>query len=98
MKIKNCRVCKSKKLSKILNLGKLVYTGIFPKKKNIKVPSGFLSLVLCKECKLLQLEDNFNSKKMYGSNYGYMSSLNSSMSGHLKKKSKNLIEIKIKIF
>ena len=91
MKIKNCRVCKSKKLSKILNLGKLVYTGIFPKKKNIKVPSGFLSLVLCKECKLLQLEDNFNSKKMYGSNYGYMSSLNSSMSGHLKKKSKNLI-------
>ena len=91
MKINKCRICKSTRLTKIFNLGNLVYTGIFPKSKNTKVPSGSLSLIHCRKCKLLQLENNFNSKIMYGSNYGYMSSLNSSMEKHLKVKSKNLI-------
>ena len=91
MKINKCRICKSTRLTKIFNLGNLVYTGIFPKYKNTKVPSGNLSLIQCRKCKLLQLENNFNSKIMYGSNYGYMSSLNSSMEKHLKVKSKNLI-------
>ena len=92
MKITKCRICKSTNLTKIFNLGNLVYTGIFPKNKNTKVPSGNLSLIHCRKCKLLQLENNFNSKIMYGSNYGYMSSLNSSMEKHLKTKSKNLIK------
>tara|TARA_B100001027_G_scaffold150839_1_gene105824 strand:+ start:803 stop:2014 length:1212 start_codon:yes stop_codon:yes gene_type:complete len=92
MKINKCRVCKSTKLTRIFTLGNLVYTGIFPKYKNTRVPSGNLSLIHCRKCKLLQLEDNFNSKIMYGSNYGYMSSLNSSMEKHLKVKSKNLIK------
>ena len=91
MKINKCRICKSTRLTKIFNLGNLVYTGIFPKNKNTKVPSGSLSLIHCRKCKLLQLENNFNSKIMYGSNYVYMSSLNSSMEKHLKVKSKNLI-------
>ena len=92
MKINKCRICKSTRLTKIFNLGNLVYTGIFPKSKNTKVPSGSLSLIHCRKCKLLQLENNFNSKIMYGSNYGYMSSLNSSMEKHLKVKSQNLIK------
>ena len=40
----------------------------------------------------LQLEDNFDSKLMYGENYGYMSSLNKAMEFHLKLKSKYLLE------
>ena len=56
------------------------------------MPSGSLSLIHCRKCKLLQLENNFNSKIIYGSNYGYMSSLNSSMEKHLKVKSHNLIK------
>jgi len=92
MKINKCRICKSTRLTKIFNLGNLVYTGIFPKYKTTSVPSGNLSLIHCRKCKLLQLEDNFNSKIMYGSNYGYMSSLNSSMEKHLKIKSQNLIK------
>ena len=92
MKISKCRICNSTRLTKIFNLGNLVYTGIFPENKNTKVPSGNLSLIHCRKCKLLQLENNFNSKIMYGSNYGYMSSLNSSMEKHLKEKSKNLIK------
>jgi len=91
LKIKSCRVCNSKKLIKVFNLGNLSFTGIFPKKKNNKVPNGKLQLVHCQHCSLLQLENNFDPNLMYGENYGYMSSLNKAMEFHLKLKSKYLI-------
>ncbi len=92
MKIKSCRICKSKKLEKVYNLGLMSFTGIFPEKKNSKIPKGKLKLVRCKRCSLLQLEDNFDSNLMYGDNYGYMSSLNRAMEFHLKLKSKYLLD------
>lgn len=90
MKIKYCRSCKSKNLTRVYSLGKQSLTGIFPPKKNSKVTVGQLSMVLCNKCKLLQLENNFNPNEMYGDNYGYMSSLNKSMVSHLKLKSQQL--------
>ena len=92
MRIKNCRSCKSPKLNKAFSLGKLALTGIFPPNKKSKITKGNLSMVLCQKCKLLQLEDNFDSNEMYGDDYGYMSSLNKSMELHLKVKSINLIK------
>ena len=92
MKIKCCRICKSKNLQQVYNLGNMVFTGIFPFTKNSKIPKGKLKLVRCNRCSLLQLEDNFDSKLMYGENYGYMSSLNKAMEFHLKLKSKYLLE------
>lgn len=92
MKIKCCRICKSKNLQPVYNLGNMVFTGIFPFTKNSKVPKGKLKLVRCNRCSLLQLEDNFDSEIMYGENYGYMSSLNKAMEFHLKLKSKYLLE------
>ena len=92
MKIKSCRICKSKKLKKVYSLGLMSFTGIFPEKMNSKIPKGELKLVRCKKCSLLQLEDNFDSNLMYGENYGYMSSLNRAMEFHLKLKSKYLID------
>jgi len=92
MKIKNCRSCKSNRLIKVYSLGKQALTGIFPPKKNTKITKGDLSMVLCKKCKLLQLQHNFDSKEMYGDNYGYMSSLNKSMEFHLRVKAINLIK------
>ena len=86
MKIKYCRVCKSNSFVKVFNLGNQVLTGVFPKKKNEKIEKGKLSMVFCKKCSLLQLEDSFNPIKMYGKNYGYMSSQNQSMINHLKNK------------
>ena len=91
MKIKYCRICKSKKLLKVFNLGQLAFTGIFPESRNKKIPSGKLSLLHCSNCSLLQLSNNFDSNLMYGDNYGYMSSLNKAMEFHLKLKSKYLI-------
>ena len=90
MNISNCRTCKSTDLIKAFDLGKQKLTGIFPKSKNEKVPSGSLAMTFCNNCKLLQLENSFNPDVMYGENYGYMSSLNKSMVNHLKKKANKL--------
>jgi len=90
LKIKNCRSCKCKNLTKLYTLGKQTLTGIFPPKKKTKVTKGELSMVICNKCKLLQLEHNFDANEMYGDNYGYMSSLNKSMITHLKLKAISL--------
>ena len=90
MKIKNCRSCKSPKLTKVYSLGKQTLTGIFPPKKNSNVTRGDLSMLICNRCKLLQLQHNFDPNEMYGNNYGYMSSLNKSMVSHLKMKALSL--------
>ncbi len=95
-KIKSCRSCSSKKLDNLFSLGNQNYTGIFPKKKSYKVPSGKLELIMCAKCKLVQLNNNFNLKKMYGKNYGYRTGLNSSMVNHIKNKIE-YIKRKIKI-
>ena len=78
MKIKVCRSCKNSKLINVYSLGKQTLTGVFPSQKKTKNIKGNLSMVMCKRCKLLQLENNFNPNEMYGENYGYMSSLNKS--------------------
>ena len=90
MKIKNCRSCKNSSLTKVYSFGRQALTGIFLKKKNSKISKGDLSMVICNKCELLQLEHNFDANEMYGENYGYMSSLNSSMVSHLKIKALNL--------
>ena len=90
MKIKSCRSCKSKKLVKLYSLGNQYFTGIFPSNKHSKIPRGNLGMLICNNCKLLQLDENFDSNEMYGDNYGYMSSLNKSMISHLYLKALNL--------
>ena len=94
--IRYCRSCRSKKLDNLFSLGNQNYTGIFPKKRNLKTPTGKLKLVMCKVCNLVQLGENFNLKKMYGNDYGYRTGLNSSMVSHIKKKIEYLKK-KIKI-
>lgn len=83
-KIKFCRLCKKSDFINILSLGNIALTGVFPKKKEEKVPSGPLDLIQCKSCKLVQLEQTYNLNEMYGDNYGYRSGLNMSMVNHLK--------------
>ena len=63
MKIKCCRSCKSKSIKKVFNLGKQALTGVFPQSKKEKIDRGNLSMVYCKNCSLLQLEESFNPKK-----------------------------------
>ncbi len=86
--IKQCRVCSNKNFKKVVSLGDMALSGYFPKEYGEKVSSGPVDLVLCSnsKCNLVQLEQTFNLDEMYGNNYGYRSSLNSSMVEHLKKK------------
>tara|TARA_B100001175_G_scaffold289758_1_gene273713 strand:+ start:2829 stop:3983 length:1155 start_codon:yes stop_codon:yes gene_type:complete len=71
-------------------LGNQYFTGIFPSNRHSKIPRGNLGMLICNNCKLLQLDENFDSNEMYGDNYGYMSSLNKSMISHLYLKALNL--------
>ena len=88
-KITHCRICRGIKFSTILNLGKLFYTGRFPK-KNEKIPRAIIKLIKCECCDLVQLEHNYDKNQMFGKFYGYHSSLNKWMQNHLKKNVLNL--------
>ena len=89
MKLKNCRNCLSKKIENIFSLGNLYYTGKFFKKgKNPK--KGPINVVLCKACKLLQLGNNFDTKYLYGPDYGYQTGINATMTKHVKNVTKTL--------
>lgn len=79
-----CRLCNSPSLKRVFSLGEMVFSGVFPSSRDEKVPTGELTIVLCGDCSLAQLDRDFPSEEMYGDNYGYMSSLNSSMVEHLK--------------
>ena len=61
MRIRQFRICKSKKLATLFSLGNMSFTGKFslPKKKIRKKP---ILLVICKNCNLVQLAHNYDLK------------------------------------
>ncbi len=85
MKIKNCRNCKHSHLMNLFSLGKMSFTGKFPKSFLHNVPKAQLNLLMCKKCKLVQLDRNFNIKYLYGKDYGYRTGINQTMTDHVKK-------------
>jgi len=85
MLIKKCRSCNSKKISKLFSLGNLSFTGKFATSIKKNIPSADLSLIKCSKCHLVQLGRNFNIEYLYGSDYGYRTGINSTMTNHMKK-------------
>ena len=85
-KISKCRISQDKNLIKVCDFGKIRLTGVFPKNKKKIVEKTPLEVVFSKKSKLLQLNHNYNSPKLFGMNYGYRSALNDTMINHLKKK------------
>jgi|TARA_B110000503_G_scaffold23182_1_gene36104 hypothetical protein len=94
--IENCRVCNSKKLDSILNLGDLYLSNFFSKDNAYKQFSAPLELVQCKgECKLIQLRHTVSSQEMFRE-YWYLSSINQSMVmelSHIVKSIESLVEL-----
>ena len=86
--ISKCRICGYKKFDLIMSLETFILQDDF--KKFQKVPKAILTLIKCKKCDLVQLQHNFDMRQMYGSFYGYQSSLNSWMVNHLKKNVQDL--------
>jgi hypothetical protein len=83
-KINFCRNCKCKKIKKLFSLGNLNYSGKFPLKDQ-KIPSTTLTLVMCNDCKLVQLQEKFSLKYLYNEDYGYRTGINKTMKSHVKK-------------
>ena len=93
MKITNCRSCRSKHFSKLFTLGKMCFTGKFPKNLTTNIPKVVISLIMCKSCKLVQLDRNFNPKYLYDTNYGYRTGINATMTQHVNGVVKDSIKI-----
>ena len=92
--ISTCRICNNRRLVSLLHLGEQSLTGVFPKSPREPVTSGPLELVKCDGedcCGLVQLRHSYDSVEMYGAGYGYRSSLNASMVGHLRAKVARLL-------
>ena len=94
-KIKKCRVCGSKKLKKVINLGYQYLQSYFAKqgndtKKNFYNKKYLTELVRCNTklnkngCGLVQLSITLPPKKLY-SKYFYESGVNHTMRSHLHK-------------
>ena len=85
-----CRICGNAELVPLLDLGEQALTGVFPRQRDERTTRGPLELVKChggdEVCGLVQLQHSYSSAEMYGENYGYRSSLNRSMVGHLQRK------------
>ena len=81
-----CKNCKSKKLKKIIFLGKQPISSHFysNKKKNLKqYPLDHYECIICK---LVQFKSLPKLEDMYGLNYGYRTSLSPLMIQHMKNK------------
>lgn len=95
--ISRCRVCGSRELVEILDLGTQALTGVFPRSPSQHVTSGPLRLVKCigsqDACGLVQLQHTYDLSELYGDNYGYRSGLNASMVEHLRGKVSKILSM-----
>ena len=95
--IKSCRLCKSKKIKKLIDFGKIACSSTFPLKKikyNQITPMVFC---ICTNCDLAQLLHNYSLNELYNDNYGYRSGINQAMVNHLTSITsdiKNIIKLK----
>ncbi len=93
---KCCRICKSSNLTEVIHLGKQALTGVFVKDGS-SVEKFNMSLSICDDCGLVQINEVYDLDLLYGDGYGYESSLNSSMIEHLKAKAeKHIKDLNIK--
>jgi len=94
-KIKECRICKNRKLKIIIDLNNQYIQGSFikknyPKPYLKKIP---LQLVLCQKCSLVQLLHTTKKEILY-KNYWYESGINKTMKVHLRDLVQELYSIK----
>jgi len=82
--LEKCRICKSKNLHDVIHLGEQIITSRFPEPGEI-VPKTNITLCMCQDCYLLQLNNTTECSEMYEHLYGYRSGLNNTMRTHLKE-------------
>jgi 2-polyprenyl-3-methyl-5-hydroxy-6-metoxy-1,4-benzoquinol methylase len=93
VKLKNCRLCNSSKLKKVLNLGSSQLANSYTKKYNKKLKKYPLELNLCKDCGHLQLGHLINPKLMF-SNYLYQTNTSKTNYLHFKNYANEILKLK----
>ena len=92
-----CRICGNPNLVSVIDMGKQPLSGVFPKPSEPDPSSSPLDLVRCDisakpgACGLVQLRDTADLGEMYGSTYGYFSSISPTMTAHLTGKVHDLV-------
>ena len=81
-----CINCHSKKLKEIFTLGSQPISSAFYSNKKFNLKKYPLNLFECSKCKLIQFSTKTPVREMYGSSYGYKTSLSKNMIQHLHKK------------
>ena len=85
IKIDTCRLCKSKNLTKVFDLGSTPLANSYCSKiKSLKLKKYPLALNLCKNCGHLQLSVSVDPKKMF-QNYLYKTNTSKKNYDHFKK-------------
>jgi NDP-4-keto-2,6-dideoxyhexose 3-C-methyltransferase len=90
-----CINCNNKKLEKIVNLDRQVISSLFYNQSKRNLKSYPLDLYECKRCNIVQLKKLAPLKNMYGSTYGYRTSLSPLMINHMKEKFQMILNKKI---
>ena len=80
--IENCRVCASHELAPIISLGNQYVTNFInsESEQGEKIP---LELIICENCKLLQLKHNAPPEAMWNDKYWYKSGISSTIRNDL---------------
>lgn len=83
--VMECRICKSRELRAVIDIGSQVNTSRFPKYGDFSLKPTPICLVMCKDCNLVQLRDTVEQSELYEHNYGYRSGISNTMRQHLSE-------------
>mgnify|MGYP006107356505 FL=1 len=92
-RVKNCRCCNKNALKNFFDFGKMNLSTEFPiinAKKSKKIP---MNVKICNNCKLIQLQHNYDLNQLYNKDYGYKSGVNLTMNQHLESITKDVEKI-----
>ena len=89
-KISVCRLCRSKDLSSLINLGRIPLGNNLQEKENLAMDAEIFPLKVnrCNRCNHFQLSIAVDPKKLYKTNYTYLSRIGRSFVDHLNKYAK----------
>jgi NDP-4-keto-2,6-dideoxyhexose 3-C-methyltransferase len=86
IEVSECRSCGSKDLMPIISLGNQYVTNfILSEEEQTNVPKVPLELIMCENCKLLQLKHNAPPESMWNEQYWYKSGISTTIKQNLKE-------------
>ena len=86
-----CRVCHSS-INSIFSFGKMpIANGFLNSEEFLKEYFFELAIDFCQSCKMLQLKEQPDSKKMFHENYAFFSSTSRKMAEHFEKMANNYL-------